>query len=90
MHLTLSNYFRVGRNAKRRKIHPGTRLVMMRSNNVLFQIRGMGAVVRGGVTKIRVANPHRRAASAVTRRHAEVAADGAYIVVALTADGRES
>ena len=44
MHLTLSNYFRVGRNAKWRKIHPDTTLAMMRSNNVLFQIRGMGAV----------------------------------------------
>jgi hypothetical protein len=46
----------------------------MRSNNVLFQIRGMGAVARGGVTKIRVANPHWQAASTVTRRHAEVTA----------------
>jgi hypothetical protein len=73
MHLTLSNYFRVGRNAMGRKIHPGTGLVMMRSNNVLFQIRGMGAVVRDGVTKIRVANSHWQAASTVTRRHAEVA-----------------
>jgi hypothetical protein len=44
MHRTLSNYFRVGRNAKRRKINPDTRLVVMRSNNVLFQIRGMGVV----------------------------------------------
>jgi hypothetical protein len=62
---------------------------MTRSNNVLYQIRGMDAVVSGGVTKIRVANPHRRAASTVTRRNAEAAVDGAYIVVAVTADGRE-